>query len=401
MNVSRRTACGKVDPNEILNKSQTYITTAGYKNTFAYQKLIQILIWQVISPGKAFVLGGSWRIPVMHGLLDKNFVTDLRADGTFNEASFSREYESIWTGAAEDSFFDSDTFDKYRVVQNAESKNSLRAGDRTYYVVSVDVGRLNDLTIVSVIKVAPQANGAPIKTLVTIIPIVAEHFEVQSIKVKQICENFNAAKLIIDGNGLGVGLLDYLVKPNIDVESGVEYPPFGVDYQNEEQEKMYKKFETPVTRKEMIFIIKATLQINSDMHVNVISQMSSGKLRFLIDHQVAKAKLLATKKGEDMSSEQRSEYLSPYTNTSMLKEEMSNLRAKRDNEGKVALEKVNKRMKKDRFSSFEMGLYYIKLKEEEHKRNKFNLAQFIIGTKSTSINKPKRKSKVYTRRVRN
>nr|DAO79489.1 MAG TPA: Terminase large subunit [Caudoviricetes sp.] len=31
----------------------------------------------------------------MHGLLDKNFVTDLRADGTFNEASFSREYESI------------------------------------------------------------------------------------------------------------------------------------------------------------------------------------------------------------------------------------------------------------------------------------------------------------------
>lgn len=29
MNVSRRTACGKVDPNEILNKSQTYITTAG------------------------------------------------------------------------------------------------------------------------------------------------------------------------------------------------------------------------------------------------------------------------------------------------------------------------------------------------------------------------------------
>ena len=59
MNVSRRATCGKVDPLEVLNKSQTYITTAGYKNTFAYQKLIQILIWQVISPEKAFVLGGS------------------------------------------------------------------------------------------------------------------------------------------------------------------------------------------------------------------------------------------------------------------------------------------------------------------------------------------------------
>ena len=59
MNVSRRATCGEVDPDEILNKSQTYITTAGFKNTFAYQKLIQILVWQVVSPGKAFVLGGS------------------------------------------------------------------------------------------------------------------------------------------------------------------------------------------------------------------------------------------------------------------------------------------------------------------------------------------------------
>jgi hypothetical protein len=26
-------------------------------------------------------MGGSWRIPVMHNLLDKTFVQDLKADG--------------------------------------------------------------------------------------------------------------------------------------------------------------------------------------------------------------------------------------------------------------------------------------------------------------------------------
>jgi hypothetical protein len=31
----------------------------------------------------------------MEGLLNKNFVSDLRLDGTFNEASFEREYESF------------------------------------------------------------------------------------------------------------------------------------------------------------------------------------------------------------------------------------------------------------------------------------------------------------------
>lgn len=46
-------------------------------------------------PEKAIVLGGTWRIPVLVGLLDKNFVKDLKQDGTFNEASFGREYESL------------------------------------------------------------------------------------------------------------------------------------------------------------------------------------------------------------------------------------------------------------------------------------------------------------------
>lgn len=35
MNVSRRAACGAIDPNDVTNKSQVYITTAGEKNTFA------------------------------------------------------------------------------------------------------------------------------------------------------------------------------------------------------------------------------------------------------------------------------------------------------------------------------------------------------------------------------
>jgi hypothetical protein len=40
MNVSRRCADGEVREEEVLNQSQLYITTAGYKNTFSYEKLI-------------------------------------------------------------------------------------------------------------------------------------------------------------------------------------------------------------------------------------------------------------------------------------------------------------------------------------------------------------------------
>ena len=48
-----------------------------------------------IEPEKAFIMGGTYRIPVLLGLQPKNFINDLKRDSTFNEASFSREYKII------------------------------------------------------------------------------------------------------------------------------------------------------------------------------------------------------------------------------------------------------------------------------------------------------------------
>mgnify|MGYP007045651660 FL=1 len=50
MNISRMCLDGTTQPDETLNKSQIYITTAGYKNTFPYDKLIQLLVWEIVKP---------------------------------------------------------------------------------------------------------------------------------------------------------------------------------------------------------------------------------------------------------------------------------------------------------------------------------------------------------------
>lgn len=44
MAVSRRALDGTVHKEEPLNKSQVFITTAGYKNTFPYDRLIGFLV---------------------------------------------------------------------------------------------------------------------------------------------------------------------------------------------------------------------------------------------------------------------------------------------------------------------------------------------------------------------
>ena len=56
------------------------------------------------------ILGGTWRTPVAVGLQSKTFITDQKNEGTYNEASFEREYESKWSGTVEDAFFNGEHF---------------------------------------------------------------------------------------------------------------------------------------------------------------------------------------------------------------------------------------------------------------------------------------------------
>jgi len=51
----------------------------------------------VTEPEKAFILGGTWRIPVLAGLQPRSFLADQQKDGTFNEASFDREYKILYS----------------------------------------------------------------------------------------------------------------------------------------------------------------------------------------------------------------------------------------------------------------------------------------------------------------
>lgn len=366
MNVSRMCMDGSTHPEEQLNKSQIYVTTAGWKNTFPYDKLIQLLVWQIVKPEKAMILGGTYRIPVLVKLLDKNFIRDLKMDGTFNESSFDREYESKWSGTVEDAFFNSEVFDRNRILKQPEYESSGRASKSSFYILAADVGRKGCDTVICVFKCTPQPQGSSIKSLVNIYTLSDEHFEDQAIKLKSLFYKYKAKRIVIDGNGLGIGLVDYMVKSQIDPNTNDVYPDFGV-YNDDNGE--YKKYRTINCEQDALYIIKANAPINTEAHANAQTQLSSGKVKMLIDEKTAKNKLMGTKVGQAMKPEERSDYLKPFTLTSILKEEMMNLRE--ENEGvNIILKQANRSIKKDKFSAFEYGLYYIKYEEDNKKKKK-------------------------------
>lgn len=366
MNISRMCMDGTTHDEETLNKSQIYITTAGYKNTFPYDKLIQLLVWEIIKPEQSIIMGGTWRIPVLIGLQSKSFIQDLKQDGTFNESSFDREYESKWSGTVEDAFFNAEIFDRNRILNQPEYEASGRSSKLAFYVLAADIGRKGCDSVICVFKVTPQSQGGATKSLVNIYTLSNDHFEDQAIKLKKLYYKYNARQIVIDGNGMGIGLIDYMVKSQTDPDTNETYPDFGV---SNDEEGYYKKYKTSVTELDAMYILKANAPINTEAHAIARSQLSSGKVKFLIDERIAKNKLMATKVGQSMKPEQRAEYLKPFTLTSILKEEMMNLRE--ETEGvNIILKQANRGIRKDKFSAFEYGLYYLKLEEDKKKKRK-------------------------------
>ena len=375
MNVDRRLADGSRQEDEVINKSQIYVTTAGLKNSFAYEKLIQILIQQITEPGQAIVLGGTWRVPVMEKLLRKSFIEELKLDGTYNDASFAREYESEWSGDAENAFFSAERFDKHRVLLQPEYEFSGRSSKSAYYILGIDVGRKGCTTEVCVFKVTPQAQGTSLKTLVNLYTWDEEHFEAQAINIKRLYYKYKCRTAVIDANGLGIGLVDFMVKDQIDPETGELLPNFGVE---NDEEGFYKKFKTADTEVDAMYLVKANAPINTEAHTYVQTQLSSGKIKFLIDENQAKVKLMSTKVGQNMDNDKRAEYLKPFTLTTILREQMLNL--VEENEGvNIILKQASRSIKKDKFSAFEYGLYYIKQDEDrKKKRKKRNIADMMF-----------------------
>lgn len=145
-----------------------------------------------------------------------------------------------------------------------------------------------------------------------------------------------------------------------------------------DEEGIYKKFKTPDMEQDVLYIIKANAPINTEAYTYTQTQISGGKVKFLIDESTAKAKLMTTKVGQNMTIDQRNEYLRPFVLTSILREQMMNL--VEDNQGvNIILKQSSRGIKKDKFSAFLYGLYYVKKDDEKRrKKRKFKMSDMMF-----------------------
>lgn len=323
LNEPRKMYNGLINPYEPQSQ-QIYITTAGYQNTFAYQKLIEILCRSVLEPEKYFVLSGSYRIPLSCGLTAQKQIEDVINSPSFSKSSFEREYESRWSDAPMGAAFSSNVITSLRQVKVVELKDKRtpeQIENDCFYVICADMAKDGAAdTAVGVAKIIPKEHYFTYK-FINLLTIPSTDYMVVANTFKKLVLTYNAKLLVYDANGVGAGLRDWLNKQTTD-EYGNILEGLGIINPPSTSERDLIKYPKDKT---IIYEIKSGGRIGEQIHFFFFSRMSTGAITFPIKLSEA-LNLYSKNKGfVKMSIRKQQEYLLPFKVMDLMEAELKNL----------------------------------------------------------------------------
>lgn len=356
MNISRRNELGKFIPEE-PHAQKIYVTTAGYQGTFAYDKFIETLLMTAIDPDNYICIAISYKIPLMHGLIEEMTIRELKSQPTYDAESFAREYESKWSGAMKGAAFSYEVMQKIRKVNRAEYKASKTSDD--FYVVSVDMAKDGSAkTAAVVLKVKAREYNFLYKQ-VNAFRIDSTDYLVIANELKKAAVTYNARMLVYDANGIGAAIRDWLNKDTYDASTGESLPGLGIINPPEDSKKDILKYNSART---ICFEIKSTGVKASEINQVFFSRLKSGSVKLLISvHQIL-TRLRDNASFVMAKNEKQKEILSPYQFTDILQEELLNLDVAEITEGGTNVLRVKRRnqaIQKDFFSAISYGVYAV------------------------------------------
>lgn len=326
----------------------------------------------------------SYEVPLHYGLLDKSTLLDQRYSSTVSDDSFSRENLSIWTGNNKQAWLDSKILNKRRNLLKCERKAQQNpVNPNTFYMIGVDVARYSANTAVMVGKILPTNNGFKKHIIYTEVIHGANYITQQAPRIKKLVQLYHPREIVIDGNGPGIGLLDAMALPSIDLKTGESFPAYYV-FNNDHHLPPEMKNPSDEPRSEynaIIYDIKAGIGNDDIIHSNFFSQINSGAVSLLAHERIVKDKLLTTKKGQKMTLYDRRVFLLPYEMTSRLIDELNNLKLKPTGQkNQFKIDRISRSIEKDRFSALQYLLYRVKYYEdkETYRKKKKNFSQYIF-----------------------
>lgn len=335
---------GVVNPEE-LNQQINFFTTAGFRGSDEYRRSLKMLDDMINLKG-SIVLGSSWFLGCWYGRGSTKSQM-LTKKQEMSPIAFAQNYESRWVGSSDSALVNINKLLDCRSL-TATQKASTNPNDE--YYLGVDVARSqntnNNQSSVCVAKVRRNLDKTKIVSvdIVNIINIPnIMTFTAQACIVKKIQKRYNARAVVMDGNGLGAGLIDECLKENFDPVTNESLGCWNTI--NDDNTP-----DNPDNAQQILYNLKAQ-SVQSRVVTNFIDMVESGKLRLLVSKQLNE---FTVAEQDDFDNA-----VAPFIQTDCLFEEVANLKLRQLPTGGLTIEKVVKKMDKDRVSALIYVLWYI------------------------------------------
>lgn len=341
-----RTTCGSlaiIDPEE-LNQQIHFFTTSGYRGTDEYNRSVNMVKGMVSCNGE-IVLGSDWMLPCYYGR-GSTKAQILKKKKTSNPIFFAQNYEQKWVGCADNALVDVNKLMASRIL--TEPILEMQRETDEFYI-AVDVARSentsNNQSAIVVLKVLRSPVNKRVVDIqaVNVLGVSNKiNFKNQACLIKKLKRQYKAKMVIVDGNGLGSGLVDQLLLTSYDPVTGENLGCF--DTINTDNKPEVDNAE------KCLFDMKAQGQ-----QTKVVSYFINA-----VDSNILH--MLTRKQEQDFTDKEREFFdknVAPFMNTELLFMEITNLRLKVLSGNNLTVEKVVRKIDKDKFSALSYGIFYI------------------------------------------
>lgn len=327
---------------EELNGQIHSFTTVSWRGSDEFNRCMDMVNNMADCKGD-MVLGGSWMLPSWFGR-GSTREQILEKARTYTPTQFDMNYMSRWCGSSSGALLQVKKLLKCRTLIEPEFK--CKNEDDEYYM-AVDVARsevsTNNKSSIAVGKVIRNSVGKVQSIELVNLFNVSNmlNFTTQAQIVKQTRQKYNARVCVVDGNGLGVGLVDALLLESFDPYTGESLGCWDTINTSNQPEL--------VDAEECIFDLKAQ-SAQSKIITSLIDAVDSGVLRLLESPQYDIIKSF----NDDSYQDERM----PFVQTDLLVEELMNLKLETNGKN-LSIKKVSSKLDKDRASALMYLVYYI------------------------------------------
>jgi hypothetical protein len=361
---------------------EIYLSSGWYSSTYSYVKFKEV-VEQMLKGGKAFACSIPFTCSLEHGFMTKAMIKKEKEKATMTHASFLMEYCGVFFGESDSAFFKSHDINPTRVLStpfypptdleyldNKKRKSNLPKQPGEIRIIGADIaiakGDKNDNSVFTLLRVLPNG-GKYERQLVYMETHNGAKPEDQSIRIKQLYEEFEADYIALDRSGVGSSVWNEIQKVQECKVRGREYPAFTSMNDDNTVDKVASRGSKAV----VYTIANPSATFNNDIATGLLAAFQkTDKLKLLIDHLDARTDLIESdNKYLTLSPEKQNRMEIPFIETTALVNELINLEFTLLNQNVRIKEKGNAR--KDRYSSLAYANYLANLiEEEENKKRK-------------------------------